>query len=399
MSAYEIKNNIYWVGAVDWNLRNFHGYSTNRGSTYNSYLIIDEKVVLIDTVKAPFSKIMLDNISEIIDPSKIDIIISNHVEPDHSGAIPEVLKYAKNAVVYTSAPAGIKGLTMHYGELPLVEVKSGDTLSIGKRTLNFVQTPMVHWPDNLVTYIPEDNILFSNDAFGQHLACSERVDYRADMDQVFEEAKKYYANIVLPYSMQVKKALDVISTLEIDIIAPSHGIIWKKYISQIIDYYNSLVSHKKHDKAVVVFDSMWGNSAIIANAISDAFITSGVSVKMFNLSNSHNSDVITECMDAKYLAVGSSTLNNGIIPTVASFLCYLKGLNPKNIEYIAFGSFGWGGQSIGIIAKELDGMKYKPLTDNIAIQFVPKPEQLLEIKKLVKSKLTVSETKLIEEGN
>lgn len=398
MAAYLIKNNIYWVGAVDWNLRSFHGYSTESGSSYNAYLIVDEQVVLIDSVKAAFTNVLLDNIREIIDPMKIDIIISNHVEPDHSGAITEVLKYAKNAKVYTSFPTGAKGLTMYYGELPLIPIKSGDSISIGKRTLQFVQTPMVHWPDNMVTYIPEEKLLFSNDAFGQHIASSERMDYQLDINIVYTEAKKYFANIVMPYSQQVKKALDIVTTLDIDIIAPSHGIIWDKYIPQILKFYEEAVSHIKTDKAVIVYDTMWGSTGKIAYAISEAFTNKGVRVKLMNLDFNHISDIITEVMDAKYLAVGSPTLNNNILPPVAAFLCYLKGLYPKNLKYIVFGSYGWSGQSVSIIEQELNSLKYAPLIDKINIQFAPTKEQLQDVYNMVSEKIDAKDVKLIKEA-
>jgi len=398
MTAYKIKKDIYWVGAVDWNLRNFHGYSTGSGSSYNAYLIIDEKVVLIDTVKAPFSTVLINNITEIIDPSKIDYIISNHVEPDHSGALLKVLEIAKNATVITSLPSGVKGLTMHYGELPLKPVKSGDSLSIGKRTLNFVQTPMVHWPDNMVTYLPEDGILFSNDAFGQHIASSERMDYESDINLVYKEAKKYYANIVMPYGNQVKKALEVLSSLEFDIIAPSHGIIWQKYIPQILEFYKEVTDNTKSEKAVIVYDTMWGNTEKIANAIAEAFTVKGISVKLMNLNHNHISDVITEVMDAKYLAIGSSTINGNILPPVAAFLAYLKGLYPKNLKTVVFGSYGWSGQSTSIIESDLNSLKYIPLCDKISLQFTPSPKQLDEIKKLIISRLDVKDIKLIKEA-
>jgi len=224
MNPYKLTENIYWVGGVDWNLRDFHGYTTKRGSTYNAYLIVDEKIVLIDTVKHYMFEEMMSRISSIIDPSKIDYIISNHVEMDHSGAIPKVLEIAKNAVILTS-PMGEKGLKAHFGDVPMKVVKTGETFSSGAVDFAFVQTPMVHWPDNMVTYLPKEKILFSNDAFGQHIASFERTDKEYPLEIIIEEAKKYYANIVLPYSEQVKKAVEIVKGLDIKMIATSHGII------------------------------------------------------------------------------------------------------------------------------------------------------------------------------
>lgn len=398
MAHYEIRKNIYWVGAIDWNLRNFHGYSTSSGSTYNAYLIIDDKIALIDTVKEPFSQELIKNISEIIDPSKIDIIISNHVEPDHSGALPNVLKYCPNAEVYTSFPSGEKGLKMHYGEnMNLKPMKSGESISLGSKTLSFVQTPMVHWPDNMVTYMAEDKILFSNDAFGQHIASSERMDYESDLDLVYREAKKYYANIVMPYGAQVKKAIDVIAKLDIDVIAPSHGIIWEKYIPQILEFYNKAVNSVKKDKAVVVYDTMWGNTATMAKTIAEFFAVKGLHVKLMNLQANHISDIITEIMNSKILAVGSSTINNNILPTVASFLCYLKGLKPSNLRYICFGSYGWGGQAAAIIEKDLQSLGYTQLCENLRIQFKPNYQQLAEMQLTLEKGYNKSNIKLLKE--
>ncbi len=227
MLPVQIKPGIYWVGAIDWNLREFHGYVTQRGSTYNAYLIVDEKITLIDTVKAPFAEEMLSRIAHVVDPAKIDYIISNHVEMDHSGSLPVMRKACPNAKIFTSAPNGVKGLTAHFGDLGYEAVKTGDSLSLGKRTLHFVNTAMVHWPDNMVSYCPEEKIIFSNDAFGQHYASMERFADELQLEDVFFEAKKYYANIVLPYGPQVQKALAAVLPLDIEIIAPSHGLIWR----------------------------------------------------------------------------------------------------------------------------------------------------------------------------
>ena len=214
MKALKLCEGVYWVGAIDWNLRNFHGYETEKGSSYNAYLILDEKITLIDTVKEGFEGEMLSRIASVIDPSKIDIIVSNHAEPDHSGSIPAVLKVAKNAKVYTAFGAGVKNLTAYYGDLGYNGVKAGESLVLGKHTLHFVPTPMVHWPDNMVTYMTPGNILFSNDAFGQHYASDERLDTDCDLAEAYIQARKYYANIVQPYGMQTAKALAACADLQ-----------------------------------------------------------------------------------------------------------------------------------------------------------------------------------------
>ena len=298
MKAREIKKGIYWVGGVDWDLRNFHGYLTQRGSTYNAYLVVDEKIVLIDTVKEYLPEEKFKRMESIVDPSKIDYIISNHVEMDHSGAIPAVMEKAPNATIIAS-PNGVRGLKEHYGDLyDYRAIKDGESISFGERSLQFVLTPMIHWPDNMVAYMPEEKLLFSNDAFGQHLASSERIDHEYPIDVIMEEARKYYANIVLPYSMQVQKALGAVSTLDIDMIAPSHGIIWEKYIDQIMEEYNKWSSNTTDKKAVICYDSMWGSTKKQAFAIESVMEDKGYSTTIYNVSLTHISDIMTDLITA-----------------------------------------------------------------------------------------------------
>lgn len=385
MKAVEIRKGIYWVGAIDWHIRNFHGYTTNRGATYNAYLILDEKVTLIDTVKGMFSEELLERISDVIDPAKIDYIISNHVEMDHSGALPAMVKACPNATVITSAPSGLKGLTAHYGNLNYKPMKTGDTLNIGARNLTFVTTPMLHWPDNMVTYCPEERILFSNDAFGQHYATSERFDDETDLHVAMEEAQKYYANIVMCYGKQAANAWNVVHQLGLDMIAPSHGIIWRSHIDTIMDAYKRWSANEPESGALVVFDSMWHSTEIMAKAIAEAFANKGVSVKLYDLKTTHRSEIVPEILERKYIAVGSPTLNNQMMPEVAAFLCYLKGLSPKNREAFAFGSYGWGGQSIGQVEEELKGCGFNICLDKIRVNYIPKKEDLEAITAQVES--------------
>ncbi len=387
MKPAKIRKDIYWVGAIDWSLRNFHGYTTSRGSTYNAFLVMDEKITLIDTVKNNFKEEMIERISRIVDPAKIDYVISNHVEPDHSGSIPEVMKYCPNAKIVTSAPQGVKGLKAHYGDYNYMPVKSGDSLNIGKHTFQFVQTPMVHWPDNMVTYCPEEKILFSNDAFGQHFASSGRFDIEEDLSIILEEAQKYYANIVMPYSQQAAGAYEVVKTLDIDMIAPSHGIIWTKNIPDILDKYAQWTSGKVEEKAIVVFDSMWHSTERMANAVVQGFIDKKIPVKFYDLKENHRSDIITEVLTSKYIAVGSPTLNNNMLPTVAAFLVYLKGLTLKNHKAFAFGSYGWGGQSIAQVEEQLKECGYEIMMDKIRLQYFPTQQQLDEITEKVAAAL------------
>ncbi len=377
--AVEIAKNIYWVGAVDWSMRNFHGYTTSRGTTYNAYLIIDEKITLIDTAKIDFKDELLARISSVIDPAKIDVIISSHVESDHSGSLREVAEIAKNAEIFTTNPNGLKGLTARYGNLNYKAVKAGDSISIGARTLQFVPTPMLHWPDSMVTYCPEEKILFSNDAFGEHLATSMRFDDENDLDTILFEAKKYYANILMPFGKQAQVALKALGDLEINLIATGHGVIWRKNISKIIDCYKFWSSEEVNERAVVVFDSMWHSTEILAQTITEAFARRGIPAAYYDIKKTPLSDIVTDIFKSKYLAVGSPTINNQMMPTIAAFLCYIKGLRPLNHKGFAFGSYGWGGQSIAQVEDELKAAGVEIILDKIRIANLPTEKQLDEI--------------------
>lgn len=386
MKAIKLCDDIFWVGGIDWDLRNFHGYLTQRGSSYNAYLILDEKITLIDTVKHYLVDELMERISITINPSKIDYIISNHVEMDHSGSIPMLMEKAPNASIITS-PNGEEGLKAHFkGEYPYQIVKTGDTLSIGKRSLKFLLTPMVHWPDNMVSYMPEEKILFSNDAFGQHIASAERFDDEFPLDITLEEARKYYANIVLPYSPQVKKALEAASQLHIETIAPSHGLIWRKHVPEILREYKKWSSNTTEKKAVIIYDTMWHSTEKMAFAMRDAFEEKGFSVMLFNLQNNHISDIMTHVIIAEYICVGSPTLNKNIMPSVASFLTYLKGLSPKSRKAFAFGSFGWGSISVKQIDSYFKDLGFEVL-DCFEVKYLPSDEKLEEIREKVKEKI------------
>ena len=375
MKAVKIKDNVYWVGAVDWNLRNFHGYLTQRGSTYNSYLIIDEKVTLIDNVKSYLFEEQLERIKSVIDPSKIDIIIQNHIEMDHSGSLPLIIKYCPKAEIYATAK-GAEGLNRHFKKNWQINVVSGgSTLKLGKREIAFVPTPMVHWPDNMVSYSGYDKILFSNDAFGQHIASQERFDSEYPMGIIEEEAAKYYANIVLPYGAQVLKALKVAAELDIEWILPSHGLIWHDHIPRLMELYDKWANNRTVNKALVIYDSMWGTTEMMAKMIRDTFEESGVVAELHNLQKTHMSDLMTRIIDAKFICIGSPTLNNNILPTVAAFLTYFKGLAPKGRIGLAFGSYGWGGQSIPMLDKAIEEMKFERMNP-IKMKFIPDESEL-----------------------
>ena len=377
--AVKIAENIYWVGVIDWNLRNFHGYETSRGSSYNAYLILDEKITLIDTAKIDFKDELIARISSVINPEKIDLIISSHVEPDHSGSLREIAALAKNAEIITTNPNGLKGLTARYGNLNYKAVKAGDSISIGKRTLQFVPTPMLHWPDSMVTYCPEEKILFSNDAFGEHLATSMRFDDENDLEIILQEAKKYYANILMPFGKQAQNALKALGDLEIKMIATGHGVIWRKNISKIIDCYKKWSSGEVEEKVCVVFDSMWHSTEILAQTITEAFAAKKIPAAYYDLKFTPLSDIVTDIFTSKYLVVGSPTINNQMMPTVAKFLNYLKGLRPVNHKGFAFGSYGWSGQSIAQVEDELKAAGVEIILEKIRVANIPTDKQLDDI--------------------
>ena len=328
---------------------------------------------------------MLERIKSVVDPSKIDYIVSNHVEMDHSGGLPKIKEICPNAPIITS-PNGEKGLRQHYSfDWEYKVVNTGDSINMGKRNLNFVLTQMVHWPDSMVTYIPEEKLLLPNDAFGQHLATAERFDDEVDWNIVEEEAAKYYANIVMPYGAQVQKALEAVSVLDIDMIAPSHGIIWRKNINKIVEYYNKWSQNKTDKKCVIVYDTMWGSTEKIAKVLHEVFVNKDIEVKMLSLATNDISDVIKEILTAEYICVGSPTLNNNMLPTVSGFLTYLKGLAPKNRKAIAFGSYGWGGQSIAQVSKILEEASFEMLVEPIRQSYVPGVNDLELITEQVKN--------------
>ena len=381
MDKVALKEGINWVGAIDWNLTNFHGYITQRGSSYNAYLIKDEKTVLIDTVKANLFDEFWTRVKEVVDPSKIDIVVSNHVEMDHSGALPLVMEQIPKAKVVTS-PNGEKGLKRHFKkDWDFQVVKTGDSIKIGKRTLHFVNTPMIHWPDNMVTYCPEEKILFSNDAFGQHIASTERYDDQLPWGILREEAAKYWANIVMPYAEQVQGALGALGGLDIKLIAPSHGIMWRNHIPNILgEYKNWATNTTDLRKALIVYDTMWGSTEKMALALRDGLTETGAVVTMRNLKYRHISDIMTDVLDSKMVILGCPTLNNGLLPSMGAFLTYLKGLKPKNRLGYAFGSYGWGGQAVGEMEEVFKGLGWKMPLAGTKLKFIPDDKELDEMK-------------------
>lgn len=376
--AEKIAENVYWVGAIDWSLRNFHGYHTSRGTTYNAYLVLGDVPVLIDTVKAPFLKEMLSRIATVIDPTKIDYIISNHAEMDHSGCLVETIEATKPKRVFAST-MGVKALDQHFRTGGVVEaVKDGQTISLGNITLSFIETRMLHWPDSMCTYLTEGGVLFSQDGFGMHLASTQRFDDQLDASVMEHEAAKYYANILLPYSPRIVKLAEKLDAFPgpINLVAPDHGPIWRSKIGWIIDLYRRWSQQQATRKAVIVYDTMWQSTALMARSIADGIRAGGASVKVIQMTPSHRSDIPTELLDAGALLVGSPTINNGIFPTIADAMCYVKGLRPVNLIGAAFGSYGWSGEAVKLITNELREMNVELIHDGLSVQYVPDDQAL-----------------------
>lgn len=387
MKAMEIKENIYWVGAKDWNLREFHGYATPYGSTYNSYLIMDEKITLVDGVKHYMSAENLARIESQTDFSKLAYVVVNHVEMDHSGNIPEIMKLAPQAQIVTNM-AGKMALEAHFDTTgwQYVIVKSGESLSIGKRTLEFMTTPMLHWPDSMMTYVKEDKLLLSNDGFGQHYASSALMVKDAPFDMVMENAKSYYANILFPFGSQASKALQTAGDLGLDIemIAPSHGLIWsgKNEVSAILNNYAKWASGQNEGKAVIVYDSMWGATASLADMAMSVFQDAGIPVIKHCLATKNVSDIMPDFLDAKYVLIGNPTLNNQLFPRVAGFVTYMRGLAPKNKVALAFGSYGWKAGVLNQIQQVFDELGWQSLPP-FEEKYTPKSDVLEKFKSQV----------------
>jgi flavorubredoxin len=383
MNPLEIKKDIYWVGAIDWSSRDFHGYSLSpNGTTYNAYVVKDEKNTMFDTVHGNHEGEFFCRLCHVLEPQEIDYIVVNHLEPDHAGALDEAVARIKPEKIFIST-MGEKALkTYLHGksdDWPLEIVKSGDSVSIGKRTIHFQETRMLHWPDSMVSYIPEDKLLISQDAFGQNIATTERYADEVDRPLLQRLMTEYYGNIVLPFSPIVLKTLDKVGELgwEIDMIAPDHGVIFRgEDVGWALNMYKEFAEQKPKNKAIVVYDTMWHSTEMMAEAVAEGLAEEGVSVEIMSLKANHHSRVMTSLMNAGAVAVGSPTHNNGILPFVAGMLQYMKGLKPQNKVAGAFGSFGWSGESVNILMDWLESMNFELVEQPPKIKNRPDHEAL-----------------------
>jgi flavorubredoxin len=373
LHAIPISEHVYWVGAIDWNIRDFHGYATQRGTTYNAYLVLGDQITLIDTVKAPFKEEMLTRIASIVDPREIAYVISNHAEMDHSGCLPDVIASVNPERVFASAQ-GVKALKEHFHHPYEIEaVPDGGTMMLGGRAFTFLETRMLHWPDSMFTYLADDGVLFTNDAFGMHLATTERFDDEVSLEILDYEAEKYFANILLPYANLVTKLIARLPALDwpVRVLATDHGPVWRSRIDRILTHYTQWAEQRPTDKALVLYDTMWGSTARMAQAVGDGLLVGGAKVKLMQLGSSHRSDVATELLTAGALLVGSPTLNNHMFPTMADVLTYIKGLRRRNLIGGIFGSYGWGGEATTHMHEMLTGMKVELPCPDVKVKYVP----------------------------
>ncbi len=387
--AKQISEHVYWVGAIDWDLKEFHGYLTPRGTTYNAFLVLADKITLIDTVKRPYLEEMLARIRSVVPLEQIDYVVSNHAEMDHSGSLPEVIAAVQPEKVFASLK-GVEALDEHFGlGEQLTAVENGAAVSLGNLNLTFVETRMIHWPDSMVSYLDGDGILFSQDAFGMHLATSKLFADQNDRDIMLWESDKYFANIVLPYAKQVGKVLEALPGLglEIKMIAPDHGPLWRQPedIGWILAQYQRYVEQKPTPRAVVLFDTMWHSTEKMAKAIGEGLRLGGVEAKVFSMHVAHRSDVATEVMNAGALIVGSPTINSGIFPTIADILTYLRGLKPQNLIGAVFGSYGWNRKAIDELHRYVDDMGIELVADDVTSKYVPKADTLMACRRLGES--------------
>ena len=391
MEPVKIVDNIYWVGAVDYGIRDFHGYQTYNGSTYNAYLIVDEKIALIDGVKKDLAPELLSRVSKIVDPAKIDYVISNHAEMDHSGALPEIMRAVGVEKPLYCSKMGEKALRAQFpqAQLNLKPVANGETLKLGQYSLSFLETRMIHWPDSMFSFCPEAGILFAQDGFGMHLATSRRFDDEVASNVWGYEALKYFANILTPYTAPIGKLLENLASggllAQVKIICPDHGLIWRSNLSEIVSRYSRWVKQEPFRKAVVVYDSMWRSTDCMAHTLADALSVEGVLTRLMDLKKDHRSKVVTEIYDSGAVLVGSPTLNNDMYPTVAELLCYMRGLKFQNKIGAAFGSYGWSGEAPKMVQAALNEMKYQLPAPEVRIQWVPEENSMEPLRAMAKT--------------
>ncbi len=373
----KINEKITWVGKTDWELKKFHGdeFTTINGSSYNSYLIRDEKTVLIDTAWLPYDKEFVSKLEEEIDLNKIDSIIALHGEVDHSGALIELMNKIPNTPIYCTAN-GIKSIKGQYHkDWNFIPVKTGDKLNLGENTIYFIEAPMLHWPDTMFAYMDKEKVLFSSDGFGEHLASEHLYADEVEQDILFKEALKYYANILAPFSFMVTKKINEIldMNIEIDMICPSHGLIWRKNPEKIIEKYLEWANNYKENQITIIYDTMWNDTRKMAENIARGIQNKDkkVTIKLMNTAKDDKTDVLTEVFKSKIVLVGSPTVNNGYLHSIAGILEMIRGMKLKSKKAAAFGSYGWSGEAVKLITEELKKAGLEIINEGIKVLWTP----------------------------
>jgi flavorubredoxin len=382
--SFSITDSVSWVGKVDWELRKFHGeeYTTQRGTSYNAYLVRDEKNVLIDTVWEPYGEEFLANLEKNIDLQKIDYVVANHGEIDHSGALSALMSRIPDKPIYCTAN-GIKSLKGQYHrDWNFQPVKTGDKLNLGSRELVFIEAPMLHWPDSMFCYLTGDKILFSNDAFGQHLASELHYNDLVDQAELYQEAIKYYANILTPFSMLVDKKIKELMALNlpVEMICPSHGVIWRKEPLQIVEQYLKWANAWQENQTTILYDTMWNGTRRMAESLAEGIRTAdpSMTIKLYNVARSDKTEIIAEVFKSKAIFVGSPTINRGILSSVAAILEEIRGLSFKNKKAMAFGAYGWSGESVKQISQKLVDAGFAVLNDGLRLTWYPDSQGIEE---------------------
>jgi flavorubredoxin len=372
-----IRPDIHWVGCVDWDVRDFHGYDTDRGSTYNAYLVLDEKTALIDAVKAPFAGQLLENIAART--PTLDYVVCNHAEPDHSGGLAAVIERFPAVTLLCNARCRT-ALSQYYdtSKWNFQVVREGESICLGRRSLTFIDTPMVHWPESMFTYVPEEKLLFSMDAFGQHYATSARFDDEVPLDVLLAEAKTYYANIVMPYGKAVGPCLEKAAKLPIEMIAPSHGLIWRSGIGKIVSAYRDWLACRPVPKVLIFYDTMWESTRLMADAVYEGALQPGIEVDLIHVRKTNLTRIAAEVLDAAAVAFGSPTLNRGPMPAMAAVLAYLEGLRPEGKAALAFGSYGWASGGVEAVEATLRSLAWETVRPSIKAKYRPTAEILEE---------------------
>lgn len=387
----KITETITWVGKTDWELKKFHGdeFTTVNGSSYNSYLIKDEKTVLIDTAWLPYDKEFVSKLKQDIDLNKIDAIIALHGEVDHSGALVELMREISHVPIYCTAN-GVKSIKGQYHkDWNFQVVKTGDNLNLGEKTLTFIEAPMLHWPDTMFAYLDKENVLFSSDGFGQHLATEFLYADEVDQDILYKEALKYYANILAPFGIMANKKIKEILAMNVPInmICPSHGLIWRKEPTQIVEQYLKWANNYQENQITIIYDTMWNDTRKMAESIAKGIQDkdSKVTIKLMNTAKDDKTDVLTEVFKSKMILVGSPTVNNGYLHSIAGILEMIRGMKLKNKKAVAFGSYGWSGEAVKLITEELRKAGFEIVNEGIKCVWTPDEEMEKQLNEFGKS--------------